>query len=244
MGTSHELGQNFSRAFGIEFQSRTGESTFGWQTSWGVSTRLVGGLVMAHGDDSGLRLPPRLAPIQVVVVLVRDEDGTRRAAETLAGELAAAGHRVELDAATEVSYGRRVTDWELKGVPVRIEVGPRELASGTVSLIRRDSGDRVDVALGQAVSTAGAVLEESQRQMLAAAEDFREERTADVFSVEEAREASQSGFARLPWSKLGPEGEDELAGAGVSVRCLLAPDGSLPRPGGEADEVAVVGRAY
>jgi prolyl-tRNA synthetase len=244
MGTSHELGQNFSRAFGIEFQSRTGESTFGWQTSWGVSTRLVGGLVMAHGDDSGLRLPPRLAPIQVVVVLVRDEDGTRRAAETLAGELAAAGHRVELDAATEVSYGRRVTDWELKGVPVRIEVGPRELASGTVSLIRRDNGDRADVTLGQAVSTAGAVLEESQREMLAAAEDFREERTADVFSVEEAREASQSGFARLPWSKLGPEGEDELAGAGVSVRCLLAPDGSLPRPGGEADEVAVVGRAY
>jgi prolyl-tRNA synthetase len=244
MGTSHELGQNFSRAFGIEFQSRTGESTFGWQTSWGVSTRLVGGLVMAHGDDSGLRLPPRLAPIQVVVVLVRDEDGSRRAAETLAGELAAAGHRVELDAATEVSYGRRVTDWELKGVPVRIEVGPRELASGTVSLIRRDNGDRADVALGQAVSTAGAVLEESQREMLAAAEGFREQRTADVSSVEEAREASQSGFARLPWSKLGRDGEDELAGAGVSVRCLLAPNGSLPRAGGEADEVAVVGRAY
>jgi prolyl-tRNA synthetase len=244
MGTSHELGQNFSRPFGIEFQSRTGESSFGWQTSWGVSTRLVGGLVMAHGDDSGLRLPPRLAPIQVVVVLVRDEDGTRTAAETLAGELAAAGHRVELDAATEVSYGRRVTDWELKGVPVRIEVGPRELASGTVTLIRRDNRDRTDVALGQAVSTAGAVLEESQREMLAAAKAVREERTADVSSVEEARQASQSGFARLPWSKLGPEGEDELASAGVSVRCLLAPDGSLPRPEGEADEVAVVGRAY
>src|SRR5947209_3348610 len=122
MGTSHELGQNFSRAFGIEFQSETGESTYGWQTSWGVSTRLVGGLVMAHGDDSGLRLPPRLAPIQAVVVLVRDESGTGPAAEQLTSELASAGHRVELDAATDTSYGRRVTDWELKGVPVRIEI--------------------------------------------------------------------------------------------------------------------------
>jgi prolyl-tRNA synthetase len=199
---------------------------------------------MAHGDDSGLRMPPRLAPIQVVVVLVRDEDGTRRAAETLAGELATAGHRVELDVATDVSYGRRVTDWELKGVPARIEVGPRELASGTVSMIRRDNGDRADVALGQAVSAAGAVLEQSQRDMLAAAEAVREERTADVSSVEEAKDASQFGFARLPWSKLGPDGEDELATAGVSVRCLVAPDGSLPRPGGQGDEVAVVGRAY
>src|SRR5205823_64807 len=93
MGTSHELGQNFSRAFGIEFQSETGESVHGWQTSWGASTRLVGGLVMAHGDDSGLRLPPRIAPVQVVVVLVRDEEGSGPAAERLTSELAAAGHR-------------------------------------------------------------------------------------------------------------------------------------------------------
>ncbi|HWC38673.1 MAG TPA: proline--tRNA ligase [Acidimicrobiales bacterium] len=244
MGTSHELGQNFSRAFGIEFQSETGESVYGWQTSWGVSTRLVGGLVMAHGDDNGLRLPPRLAPIQVVVVLVRDEDGAGAAAERLTSELAQVGHRVELDAATDTSYGRRVTDWELKGVPVRIEVGPRELAAGAVSLVRRDTGQRADVALDRVVASVTETLDTAQAAMLAEAEALREERTADVTSVAEAKDAAQSGFARVPWRTVGPQGETELATAGVSVRCLLAADGGLPRPGGEADEVAIVGRAY
>ena len=232
MGTSHELGQNFSRAFGIEFQSRTGESTYGWQTSWGVSTRMVGGLVMAHGDDNGLRLPPRLAPIQVVVVLVRDEDGTGPAADALVADLAAAGHRVELDAATDTSYGRRVTDWELKGVPVRIEVGPRELAAGKVSLIRRDNGDRNAVALDQTVASVGEALEAAQGALLAEAESHRDRRTAEVSTVAEAKEAAQDGFARVPWRNVGAEGEAELATAGVSVRCLLD------------DDVAVVGRAY
>jgi prolyl-tRNA synthetase len=232
MGTSHELGQNFSRAFGIEFQSRTGESTYGWQTSWGVSTRMVGGLVMAHGDDNGLRLPPRLAPIQVVVVLVRDEEGTGPAAEALAADLAAAGHRVELDAATDTSYGRRVTDWELKGVPVRIEVGPRELAAGKVSLIRRDNGDRTAVALDQTVASVGEALDAAQGALLAEAEARRDERTAEVSTVAEAREAAQDGFARVPWRNVGVDGEAELAAAGVSVRCLLD------------DDVAIVGRAY
>ncbi|TMM14740.1 MAG: proline--tRNA ligase [Actinobacteria bacterium] len=244
MGTSHELGQNFSRAFGIEFQSETGESVHGWQTSWGASTRLVGGLVMAHGDDDGLRLPPRLAPIQVVVVLVRDENGTGPAAERLTSELASAGHRVELDAATDTSYGRRVTDWELKGVPVRIEIGPRDLAAGTVSLIRRDNGYRADIALDRVVVSVNAALEEAQAAMLADAEAQREQRTADVSSVAEAIEATKVGFARLSWGRLGTDGEAELAAAGVSVRCLLAADGGLPRPGGSAHDLAVVGRAY
>ncbi len=244
MGTSHELGQNFSRAFGVEFQSESGESVYGWQTSWGASTRLVGGLVMAHGDDSGLRLPPRLAPIQVVVVLVRDEEGTGPAAERLTSELAWAGHRVELDAATNTSYGRRVTDWELKGVPVRIEVGPRELAAGSVSLVRRDTGQRADVALDRVVASVTETLDKAQATMLAGAEALREERTVDVTSVAEAMDAAKTGFARVPWREVGPQGEAELASAGVSVRCLLAADGSLPQPGGEPDEVAIAGRAY
>jgi prolyl-tRNA synthetase len=244
MGTSHELGQNFSRAFGIEFQSETGESAYGWQTSWGASTRLVGGLVMTHGDDSGLRLPPRLAPIQVVVVLVRDEDGSGPAAERLTSELAGAGHRVELDAATDTSYGRRVTDWELKGVPVRVEVGPRELAAAAVSLVRRDTGQKADVALDQVVASVTETLDAAQGAMLAEAEAFREERTADVTSVGEAMDAAQHGFARVPWRAVGAQGEAELATAGVSVRCIVAADGGLPRPGTETDGVAIVGRAY
>jgi prolyl-tRNA synthetase len=127
---------------------------------------------------------------------------------------------------------------------VRIEVGPRELAAGTVSLIRRDSGQRADVALERAVAAVTETLDAAQAAMLAEAQARRDDRTADVSSAAEAKEAAQDGFARVPWREVGPDGEDELAGAGVSVRCLLAPDGGLPGPEGSGDEVAVVGRAY
>ena len=140
MGTSHELGQNFAKAFGTQYSSETGALEHVWQTSWGTSTRMMGGLIMAHGDDSGLRLPPRLAPTQAVVLLVRDEDGAGAAAEQLTAELRrrrGAGPRSTL--AADVSFGRRVTDWELRGVPVRVEVGPRDLAQGVVTLVRRDT---------------------------------------------------------------------------------------------------------
>src|SRR5581483_5831581 len=117
MGTSHELWQNFARAFGIQFSTATGGQEYAWQTSWGASTRLVGALIMAHGDDAGLRLPPRLAPVQVVVVLVRDEGDAGAAAQGIVADLRAAGHRVRLDDRVDVSFGRRSVEWELKGVP-------------------------------------------------------------------------------------------------------------------------------
>src|SRR5262249_28630422 len=107
MGTSHELGQNFARAFGTQYSTETGSLEHVWQTSWGVSTRMMGGLIMAHGDDAGLRLPPRVAPIQVVVVLVKADGGAGEAAAVLAAELRAAGVRVEFDDRTDVSFGRR-----------------------------------------------------------------------------------------------------------------------------------------
>ncbi len=115
MGTSHELGQNFARPFDITYTNATGTLEYVWQTSWGVSTRLVGALVMAHGDDFGLRLPPALAPVQVVVVIVKDAPEVRVAADGLVSELRAAGHRVRLDERTDTSFGRRSVDWELKG---------------------------------------------------------------------------------------------------------------------------------
>ena len=142
MGTSHELGQNFARAFGTQYSTEAGTQEYVWQTSWGVSTRMMGGLIMAHGDEAGLRLPPRIAPVQVVVLVVKAEDGAGEAAEALAAELRAAGVRVELDARTDVSFGRRAVDWELKGVPLRIEVGPRDLAAGQVTLVRRDTSTK------------------------------------------------------------------------------------------------------
>ena len=140
MGTSHELGQNFARPFDITYSNASGSLEYVWQTSWGVSTRLVGALVMAHGDDFGLRLPPALAPAQVVVMVVKDDAAVGEAAARFCAELGAAGHRVRLDDRTDTSFGRRSVDWELKGVPVRVEVGPRDLAEGNVTVVVRHRG--------------------------------------------------------------------------------------------------------
>jgi prolyl-tRNA synthetase len=245
MGTSHELGQNFARAFGIEFADESGERRFAWQTSWGVSTRLIGAFVMAHGDDHGLRLPPALAPLEVVVLVVRDDEGVHRAASALTDELKAAGHRVRLDDRTGTSFGRRTVDWELKGVPVRIEVGPRDLAEGNVTLVARHRLTKTTVPLAGAAAEASRVLVGVATDLRDEALAFRQANTSEVAGIEEAVDAGATGFARLPWSALGPDGEDRLARDALSVRCLQRPDGSLP---GESDGleslVAVIGRSY
>jgi prolyl-tRNA synthetase len=243
MGTSHELGQNFAKVFETQYLDGEGNQQFVWQTSWGVSTRLLGAVIMAHGDDNGLRLPPVAAPVQVVVLLVRSEDGAGERAAALASELAATGVRVRLDDRVDVSFGRRVTDWELKGVPVRLEIGPRDLAEGNVTIVRRDTGEKAAVPVGEAVARIPAALREAQDGLLAEATALRDERTVDVGDLEEAATAASTGWARLPWAAIGEEGEDLLAQSSVSVRCLQGPDGGLPAPDDEGT-VAFVGRAY
>jgi prolyl-tRNA synthetase len=244
MGTSHELGQRFARMFGIEFQTESGSNEFAWQTSWGSSTRLIGAAIMAHGDDAGLRLAPRLAPVQVAVVLVKADQGADTVAAGTASELTAAGHRVELDDRVEVAYGRRVTDWELKGVPVRVEVGPRDLARGVVTVVRRDTGDRSEVALADVAAQVASALDRIQSDLLSEARAFLEERLPEVGSIEEAIEAAKSGFARIPAGLLKGGGEESLAREAVTVRCLISPDMGLPSGQDDPDAVAVVGRAY
>ena len=245
MGTSHELGQNFAKAFGIQYSTETGSQEYAWQTSWGVSTRLVGALIMAHGDDAGLRLPPAVAPIQVVVLLVRDEEATRGAAERLVAELRAAGHRVKLDDRVATSFGRRSVEWELKGVPVRIEVGPRDLAEGRVTVVRRDLQEKVPTPVEEAGVRAGALIARIQTDLLEGARDLLTSRMVAVSSVDGVADAVEAGgFATVPWAAVGEAGEVELAAAGLSVRCLRRPDGSLAEADDEADLVAVVARAY
>lgn len=244
MGTSHELGQNFAKAFGISYLDETGVQQDAWTTSWGVSTRMVGGLIMSHGDDNGLRLPPRLAPIQVVVMALRDEDGVVERCRMMADELGAAGIRVHLDDRVSMSLGRRATDWELKGVPVRLELGPRDLADDVVTTVRRISGTKSPVSLGGIVHAVESALDEQQSELLSTALKRREERTADVASIDEAVEAASTGWARLPWSAVGDEGEHKMAEHSVSVRCLMRPDGSLPVTEDEPDTIAVVARSY
>jgi prolyl-tRNA synthetase len=208
-----------------------------------VSTRLVGALIMAHGDDSGLRLPPRLAPVQVVVLLIRDEGDARRAATALVDDLRAAGHRVRLDDRVDISFGRRAVEWELKGVPSRVEVGPRDLAAGTVTLVRRDIQAKRSVPLGEVAAAVAADLTVAQQGLYAEAAERQAARTRQVATRDEAAEAAGAGFAVVPWDAVGIEGEVELAGQGLSVRCLQRSDGSLGDES-EAGLVAVIARAY
>jgi prolyl-tRNA synthetase len=242
MGTSHELGQNFARAFGIEYLSRDGRRELAWTTSWGSSTRMVGGLIMVHGDDDGLRVPPALAPTQVVVMAIKSE--VVDAAHQIAAELGDAGLRVAVDDRDDIAFGRRAVDWELKGVPLRIEIGPRDLAAGVATLARRLSGGKAPLPLGELTERLVRLVEDEQQAMLDTARAERDARIADVSTVDDAAAAAADGWARLPWSAVGEDGEDSLGRAGVTVRCLQRPDGSVPDSDTEPDLLAYVARAY
>lgn len=245
MGTSHELGQNFARAFDVTFLDEHGEQRTCWTTSWGVSTRMMGGLIMAHGDDAGLRVPPRLAAVQAVVLVVRDEDGSvTSAAGELVDALERAGVRARLDARVETGFGRRATEWELKGVPLRIEVGPRDLAEGQVVIARRDDGTKSPVSVGEVPARVPELLEAVQLAMLAEATDRRDANTTVVDSVEAAAEAAATGFAVLPWRLLDDVAIDLLGRSAITVRCLQTPDGDLPGATPEDELVAVCARSY
>ncbi|MDQ6936653.1 MAG: proline--tRNA ligase [Actinomycetota bacterium] len=242
MGTSHELGQNFARAFDIKYLSAEGSQEFAWTTSWGTSARMVGGLIMVHGDGHGLRVPPVIAPTQVVVLAIKEE--VVETAQALGAALAAAGVRVVVDDRTDVAFGRRAVDWELKGVPLRIEVGPRDLAEGRVTVADRLAGGKAPAALTEAVASVPQRLVAAQETMLRVATEQRDARIASVNTVAEAVEACATGWARLPWAAVGEAGEDELAQSAISVRCLQRADGSVPERDDENDLVAFVARSY
>jgi prolyl-tRNA synthetase len=245
MATSHDLGQNFAKAFDIGFSGTDGARHLAWTTSWGASTRMIGGLIMAHGDDAGLRVPPRLAATQVVVLPVREDETVLAATAAITGELKAAGVRVSQDARSGLSFGRRITDWELKGVPVRVEVGPRDLAVGNVTLARRDTGEKITVPLAEAASRVPALLEDIQTSMYQQALELRESRTVDVASLSEAVEAAATGFARLPWRLVGEDGEARLAEDSLTVRCIQNADGTLPVGTEDTEDlVCLVARSY
>jgi prolyl-tRNA synthetase len=244
LATSHELGQNFAKAFEITFTAESGAVQHCWTTSWGSSTRMVGGVIMCHGDDSGLRLPPRVAPVQIVIVVVKDAPEVRKAVAGLRQAFADHELRVRVDDRTDLGLGRRLTDWELKGVPVRVEVGPRDLAEGTVSIARRDREGRRAVSLTHAATEAVAGLAECQDALRAEAAQRLAQRTTDVGDVAEAITVAQDGFARMSWADCGESGEQRLNAAGISVRCLTRRDGSIPASLDDEDLVAIIARAY
>ncbi len=244
MATSHELGQNFARAFDIDFLGADGQRHLAWTTSWGSSTRMIGGLIMAHGDDNGLRIPPRLAPTQVLMLPVRDDAALVEQVSGITEGLRAAGVRAQLDARPGLSFGRRVTDAELKGIPVRVELGPRDLAAGSVTLARRDTSEKIVIPLDDVLTRVPALLDEVQETMYSTALTARDARTHDVGNLDEAVEAASVGFARLPWAAVGDSGEARLAEESLTVRCIQRPDGTIPDSADEPDLVCIVARAY
>ncbi|MDQ2845315.1 MAG: proline--tRNA ligase [Actinomycetota bacterium] len=251
MGTSHELGQNFARAFDIGYTDTDQQRQLAWTTSWGTSTRMLGGLIMCHGDDAGLRIPPKLAAVQAVVTIVKSspEGGSRveTVAAQLFSELTAAGLRVQLDERVETPYGRRAVDFELKGIPVRVEVGPRDLESGSVTVVRRVPGTKESFPVESVVAAVVSALAADHAALYQQAVQHRESLTVDVESVDDALQATTTGWARIPWQLLGDEGEARIAGKGVTVRCLVLPDGSVPDTddiAAQPDLLAIVARAY
>jgi prolyl-tRNA synthetase len=244
MGTSHELGQNFARAFDITYSSPTGGVEHAWTTSWGSTTRMIGGMIMVHGDDDGLRVPPRVAPIQAYVMIVKAGEGVAEAAAKLRDALRDAGVRVGFDDRVDTPFGRRAVDAELKGFPVRVEVGPRDLAAGNAVVVRRTDGSKTPVAIPDVVSSVLSALESDQQALHDQARAFREERTVTVGTLGEALEAASTGWARVPWSAVGAAGEAEANAQGVTVRCLVREDGSVPDSEDEAGLVAILARSY
>ena len=199
-GTSHHLGQNFSKAFGVEFQTADGGMEYAWNTSWGVSTRLIGGLIMAHGDDKGLVLPPKLAPTQVVIVPIWKTEGDRGAvlqvSETVAQVLRDVGVRVEIDDRDGVKPGAKYYLWECRGVPVRLEIGPRDVSQGQAIVARR-TGGKTPVRMEEIADFVVEMLDLLQRSMLEDARTRREQGTKRNVSMDELVEmmTGSGGFA-------------------------------------------------
>src|SRR5687768_14806950 len=187
-GTSHNLGQNFAKAFEIQFQGRDKALQHAWTTSWGVSTRLIGGVIMTHGDDSGLILPPRVAPYQVVIVPIPrgnwQETVLPRARE-IQNDLVRAGVRVQLDDRDAYTPGWKFAEWELRGVPVRLEIGPKDIEKGQVMMARRDTREKASMPMDGIGAAVVRLLDEIQLALLERARTFREEHTQRVSSYEE-----------------------------------------------------------
>ncbi len=204
MGTSHNLGQHFSKVFNIRFEDKNQNLQYVWQTSWGVSTRLIGALIMSHGDDSGLRLPPRVAPIQVVLIPISIGEWKKEIIpimEELERKLKKAGIRTRLDDRTEYTPGWKFSDWEMRGVPVRIEIGPRDIKQKQAVIVRRDNMEKFSLGLDSVVEKLGTILEDVQLSLFTEAQEFQKKNTHEVSSYEDFKSILESkrGFLKVFW---------------------------------------------
>ena len=221
-GTSHYFGDGFARAFGITFAGKDNQPHHPFQTSWGVSTRLIGGVIMTHGDNNGLVLPPKIAPTQVIIIPVaQHKEGVLEANEAVMNRLKAAGIRARMDASDQ-SAGWKFAEYEMKGVPLRLELGPKDMEKNQCVLVRRDNGEKSFVSLDNIEETVQAMLDAVQQGLYDKAKKNLDENTYACSSLEEVKErmSTQGGFAKTMWCG---DLECELKmkeEAGVSSRCI------------------------
>jgi prolyl-tRNA synthetase len=237
-GTSHNLGQNFAKAFDIKYLDKDNELEYCWTTSWGLSTRMVGGIIMTHGDDKGLRLPPVVAPYQVVVVPIYRNDDEQGAvtpvAQKLVNELNAAGVRVHVDDREGLTPGFKFNDWEMRGVPLRMEIGPKDVEKGSVALVRRDVDDRKAAKAFEPqegiAATVKARLDDIQANLLKQATTFRDAHLHKVDTYDEMKEVLEAGDWALAYYDGSAEVEEIIKAdtGGASSRCF-----PLEQDGGE-----------
>ncbi|XP_077245937.1 class II aaRS and biotin synthetases superfamily protein [Tasmannia lanceolata] len=258
-GTSHNLGQNFSRAFGTQFTDENGQRQHIWQTSWAVSTRFVGGIIMSHGDDAGLMLPPRIAPIQVVIVPIwktaNEKTGVLNAASSVEEVLKTGGFKVKVDDSEQRTPGWKFNFWEMKGVPLRIEIGPRDVANGTLVISRRDVPGKRGKVFGVSMepsilaSRVKEMLDDIQSSLLERATSFRDSNILDVNSYDELKAAIIQGkWARGPWSASDAEELKVKEETGATIRCFPfeQPPGQKTclMTGNPANEIAIFAKSY
>jgi prolyl-tRNA synthetase len=254
-GTSHFLGQNFAQAFEVRYLDQNGQLQHCWTTSWGLSTRFIGAIIMVHGDDQGLVLPPRLAPIQTVIVPIyktdEEKSGVLDAARKLQAELVKANIRVKLDEREGQSAGWKFNDWEMRGVPVRVELGPKDVAKQAAVLARRDKPGRegkVSVALSDLPATIEKLLAEIQQSLHDKAFNFRKSNTHTTRNIDELKTAVETGFALASWCGSGDCEAKIKEETRATMRCIPLEQHGTPGDcaacGKAAIDNAIFARAY
>ena len=226
-GTSHELGQNFSKAFDIQFTDENNKLQYPYQTSWGVSTRLIGMIIMAHGDDKGLQLPPKLAPSQIVLIPITPKEEHKEPVMKIVNEInneIGNQFRVKIDDRENLSPGFKFNEWELKGVPLRIEIGPKDIENGSVVFSRRDGVDgKVSVPISDISKKIHSVLDDIQINMLNSSKKYQEENTIHVSTKDELIEVlnSKPGFVTCYWHENSDDENEIKELTKATLRCYL-----------------------